>query len=131
MNNPLRVGNFNSSSIVALTSIGSRKMEKEELLAHKAQYPKSKKKNIDCWPGAGALTYIAERNMERRLGRSLTQESNARPLVWGNLLERRAFKLLDTDYILVSQETIQHPLYSCWAGSPDGFKHDKGKTVID
>jgi hypothetical protein len=130
MNNPLRVGNFTSSGIVALTSKGTRPMETLELIAHKKQFPKSQKKNIECWPGPGALTYIAERNMERRLGRSLTQPSNARPLVWGNLLERRAFKLLDTSYVLVSQETIQHSRLKSWTGSPDGFNSDKGKTAV-
>jgi hypothetical protein len=131
MNNPIRIGNFNSSTIVALTAKGSRPMNALELAAHKEQFPKSQKRNIECWPGSGAITYIAERNMERRLRRSLTQQSNAKPLVWGNLLERRAFKLLDTSYILVSQETIQHPKYRSWTGSPDGFNSEGKTAVID
>lgn len=68
---------------------------------------------------APALTYIDELNMERRLGRSLTDELKARPLLWGKLLERRAFELLGTDYKLCSQETLPHPEIDCWAGSPD------------
>jgi len=39
--------------------------------------------------GAPALTYIEECNFERRLGRSIETESNARPLTWGKFIEGR------------------------------------------
>ena len=56
-----RVGNFNSSEIVALTT-------------------QNKSKNGF---GKPALTFIEECNFERRLDRSITDEVTARPLSWG------------------------------------------------
>ena len=109
INNKLRCGNFTSSEIVALT--------------------KKDKKGTGF--GAPALTYIEETNFERKLGRSLTDESNARPLTWGKLLEAHVFDLLGLEYILTSQETIQHASIPYWAGSPDGMKMDEGTTVMD
>lgn len=105
-NNLLRVGNFTSSEIVALTKEGKQKGSF----------------------GALALTYIEECNMERRLGRSLNDDSNAKAIVWGKFLESRAFDLLGMEYTLNSQETVIHPLFQCWSGSADGFKND---SVID
>lgn len=109
INNTARIGNFTSSEIVALTT-----------------RDKSGKGF-----GKPALTYIEETNFERNLGRSLSDECNARPLTWGKLLEPRPFELLSTAYSLNSSDTIVHPLYDYWAGSPDGFKYDEGKTVTD
>lgn len=109
INNAHRIGNFTSSEIVALTKV--------------AKDGKSF--------GAPALTYILETNMERRLGRSLTDEINARPLTWGKLMEIRAFDQLGLEYILSSTETTVHPTIPFWAGSKDGMKMDKGRTIID
>ena len=81
--------------------------------------------------GKPCIDYISEKNMERRLGRSLTTESNARPLVWGKLCESICFDLLGLEYKLCSQESITHPEINYWSGSPDGNKFDDGKTVID
>lgn len=81
--------------------------------------------------GKPCLTYISERNMERKLGRSLEVESNARPLVWGRVMESYCFNLLGTEYKLASQETITHPEIPYWSGSSDGNKFDEGKTVFD
>jgi hypothetical protein len=107
INNIARVGNFTSSEIVALTKL--------------AKDGKSF--------GAPALTYIAECNMERRLGRSLTDEVNARPLVWGKFLEAIVFELLGLEYSLISKDTIVHPTIPYWSGSPDGMKDED--TVSD
>lgn len=101
-----RIGNFTSSGISALMTNG----KKAELF------------------GQPALTYIEEKNMERRLLRSLDVESNAKPLTWGKYLESRAFSLLGLEYSLCSQETLQHSIIENWSGSPDGTKP---KTVID
>jgi hypothetical protein len=75
-----------------------------------------------------AFTYIEEKNMERRMGCAIDTESNAKPLVWGKLLEGRCFNELGLEYSLISQETIVHPEIDYWVGSPDGVKED---TVID
>lgn len=130
-NNSGRVGNFTSSEIFKLFSIGSRKMTDAELAEHKKASPGSRKTTIDSWPGDAAKTYIEECNMERRLGRPIESESNARALAWGKLLESRAFELLGLEYQLVSQETMMHPEIACWGGSPDANKFDDGGTVID
>lgn len=86
-----RIGNFTSSQIYRLMGA-----------------PKPRK------------TYIAECNYARKLGRSLNSEHSARPTTWGKLCERRAFDILPLEYQLTSLDTITHPEYSCWAGSPDG-----------
>lgn len=100
INNINRCGNFTSSEIVALTKKGKDKTSF----------------------GAPALTYIEETNLERRLGRSITTEVDARPLSWGKLLEVRVFDMLGLEYSLSSTETIVHPTIPYWAGSPDGSK---------
>lgn len=107
--NTNRVGNFNSSEIVALTK---------------------KDRSGKGW-GAPALTFIQECIYERHLGRSISDETNARPLTWGKLVEARVFDLLGLDYTYSSQETDVHPTIHYWVGSKDGMKHDEGKTVFD
>lgn len=104
-----RIGSFTSSEVVALTTTG-----KGELGF-----------------GAPAITYIKEKNMERRLGMSLDSEADAKPLTWGKRVEKNVFDLLGMEYILTSTETDVHPLIDYWAGSKDGIKHDEGKTVFD
>lgn len=108
INNIPRIGNFTSSEIGNLM----------------------KKDRSGKGFGSPALTYIEECNMERRLGRSITDEVNARPLLWGKLLEGRAFNMLGLEYTLTSKDTIVHPTIPYWAGSPDGGK-DEPKTVTD
>jgi len=81
--------------------------------------------------GTSFYSYIDEANMERRLGRSIETETDAKPLSWGKLLEAYVFNLLGTEYRLCSQETLDHPTIPYWKGSPDGEKFDEGKTVID
>lgn len=96
--NKLRHGNFTSSKIAALNATG---------------------KQAEGF-GVGAITYIAEKRMERLLGRSLTDEVDARPLTWGKVLEKRVFDLLGLDYTYSSTETDQHPRVDFWTGSKDG-----------
>lgn len=114
INNQIRVGNFTSSEIVALTSL-------------------AKDKSF----GKPALTYIEEKNMERRLGRNLDSEVSARPTTWGNVVEGHVLGdvhsagILGLEYKISSQETVQHPDHDFWVGSPDGNKFDEGKTVFD
>lgn len=114
-----RYGNFTSSEIIALMSTGSRPMTPEELADNKKANPKSQKKNIDCWPGDAALTYIRQTNMERRLGRALDNEATARALSWGKCCEIVAHDRLSADYTFCANTTLQHPDISYWLGSPD------------
>ena len=106
--NKNRTGNFTSSSIGALMTLN--------------------KKGDDF--GSPALTYIAEKRMERRLRRNLSNESSARPTLWGKLLEGRCFDLLGIEYSLCSQQTIEHPEIPYWLGSPDGYKKTNGETTV-
>lgn len=130
--NIARVGNPTSSEIVALTSMGTREMTEDELAEHRRINPKSKKKNIETWPGRAAITYINQCNMERRLGRSLDCEISAKPLTWGRFMEPIVFNhLLGDEYSYNSQETSTHPEYPFWAGSSDGFKFREGRTIAE
>jgi len=83
--------------------------------------------------GKPALTYIEEKAMETRLGKSLSTESNARPLQWGKCCEAVAFTKLGIAYTLQSDETLVHPIHDFWSGTPDLLKHisDKRKKSGD
>lgn len=110
--NSIRIGNFTSSEIVALTT----------------------KDRTGKGFGKPALTYIEEKNIERRLGRSIDSEAVARALSWGKLNERRVHDLLGIDYKLCSTETIDHPSIPFWKGSPDFiryFEDPADNTVVD
>jgi hypothetical protein len=108
MNHELRNGNFTSSEIFALCCEGK----------------------IKGSFGKPALTYIEECNMERRLGRSLSGESNARALSWGKLVEQRVYSLLGLEYTICNDKTLVHPTISCWRGTPDAVKK-REETVSD
>lgn len=127
----MRTGNFNSSTISALLAMGSREMTPEELEDHKKLFPKSKKKNIESWPGEAALTYIEECNMERRLGRTLDNEINSKETTWGNLVEEYVFDQLSLEYSTISKQTIVHPDYDFWSGTPDSICYGQENTVVD
>ena len=114
MNQELRNGNFTSSSIVALTSNPTAAAIKRGEIF-----------------GAPALTYIKEKNFERKLGLPINIESNAKPLSWGKLCEFRIIDLVSFDYRITSQTTDTHPTINYWRGSKDARKDDEGGTVVD
>lgn len=64
-------------------------------------------------------TYIAEKNIERKMKRCLSTEVNTRSTLWGKFLEYRVNDMLHTNYILTSDLTITHPIIKHWVGSPD------------
>lgn len=107
--NPLRCGSFTSSEIFKLLAKGKEKGSM----------------------GAPCLTLIEECNMERRLNRSISNETDAKPLSWGKVCEKYVFSKMDTSYKLASSEVVQHPKIKYWVGSPEGNKFDEGKTVYD
>lgn len=111
--------------------MGSRAMTDDELADYKKANPKSTKKTIECWPGKAAITYLNQCNMERRLGRSLDNELDAKPTNWGKFLEPLLFSLLDGDYTYNAMDTLTHPEHEYWKGTPDGFKITENKTVVD
>lgn len=122
---PSRIGNFTSSEIVALLSMGTREMNASELAARPKTGEGSRTKLIEDVNtfGKAALTYIQECNTERRLGRPIEHEVDAKPFSWGKLNEVRVHDLLGTDYKLCSTETLDHPKYKCWKGSPDFIRY--------
>lgn len=103
IDNVLRNGNFTSSKAGKLTANGT------------GPYKFS----------AGAITYIRGKRAERRVKRSSDLGAVARPMSWGKLMEKILFHELGGEYSLVSKETVVHPKYKYWAGSPDMIKNDK------
>jgi hypothetical protein len=114
MDNILRNGNFTSSEIVALIS-----------------EPTAAAKKTGAIFGTPALTYIKEKNFERKLGLPIDIESNAKPLTWGKLCEYRIIELVSLDYRVTSQSTDIHPDIYYWRGSKDAIKFDEGRTIVD
>lgn len=105
----MRAGNFTSSEIVALTTNGK----------------------VKGTLGAPALTYIEEKNMERRLGRQLKGDTDAKPTDWGHCCESYVFTLLGLEYSTISKQSIQHPDYDYWAGTPDSICYGHENTIVD
>ena len=103
-----RVGNFTSSQIWKLMSNGK----------------------TPGTLGKPALTYIQEKNFERKLQQLLDSETNSRPTTWGKLCEEFAFQQLGMDYRLQSQSTYTHPDYECWKGSADCIKFELHHQVV-
>jgi hypothetical protein len=121
VNNEFRIGRFTSSSIHRLTGWGKREMSKEELAARPKSGAGSSVKFIDCPTvfDSTALEYIKEKNIERKLGRSLSMNRSGKSALWGHYLQQRVHDMLDTGYELIEDRTIEHPTIKCWAGSPD------------
>lgn len=70
--------------------------------------------------GSPGLTYIEEKKIERKLGRSIETSSYSKDMMWGLFLEKRVEYLLpDFGYELKSKITTVHPEYNFWAGSAD------------
>lgn len=105
-----RYGNFTSSGIWALMAVAKNKVDF----------------------GEKALTYIKTKQKERRLGRSISGETNAKPTSWGSHLESRVFDLLGLEYTLTSTDTDIHPTIPYWSGSKDGTNENiEGGCIID
>ena len=82
--------------------------------------------------GAPALTYIEEKNIERKLGRNLTSYAYSQPMAWGHLMERVVFEMVGLEYDLVSMDSRLHPddvLGQYWSGTPD--LEIKGKLISE
>lgn len=70
-------------------------------------------------PGAPFFSYIKQVNHERRLGKPVNVEREARPTSWGKFIEPRVFNKLGLEYELVSNTRLFHPDFDCWSGMPD------------
>lgn len=96
MNNE-RYGNFSSSEIWKLMTNGRAK----DTL------------------GAPALTYIKDKAIEKKLGRSIGEFAFSKSTSWGTMVEQRVFELLGIEYSIVSKERLAHPTIENWVGAPD------------
>lgn len=133
LENTERNGNFTSSEIVKLVGCGKREMTPMELLARPKSGVGSSTKTIEDVNilDTVALTYIKEKNIERRLNLSLKQEVSTRPMAWGHLMEIWVGNNhLDYDYTSLRNKTFSHPNIDFWKGSPD-HKNDKKSIVCD
>lgn len=79
--------------------------------------------------GAPGFTYIEEKRIERKLGRSISMDVSNRSMIWGKFMEARVFDLLPFGYELCSTKTVLHPNIPEWAGTPDLIFH--GQKVAD
>lgn len=116
----VRLGNFTSSDIYRLMSMGKRPMTDEEKAARPKSGKGSKTEFVEDGPGEAFYNYIEEKRLERKLGRTLNEDCSARQLIWGKLVEKVAFLVLGFDYQLTSRVSIIHPAFNCWVGTPDG-----------
>lgn len=65
-------------------------------------------------------TYITEKQMEVRLGKSLSAEFWSKATSWGKLMEVLAFNAISMEWNICSKETLLHPeLGQFWSGTPD------------
>lgn len=121
LNNHLRFGNFTSSQIYRLCGPGKRKMSESELAARPKTGTGSKTTITDDYSVLSdeALNYIAEKNIEREIGRNLNVEKTGRSALWGHFCEQRVHNMLPTSYRLIGKVSVQQPNYPFWVGSPD------------
>ncbi|RTK94668.1 MAG: hypothetical protein EKK64_07950 [Neisseriaceae bacterium] len=80
--------------------------------------------------GKPFYTYVQEKKFELKLKRSINTEASTRPMLWGSFLESRVHDMLGMQYRHVFDETLKHPKYPYWSGSPD-FINDKDDVVSD
>lgn len=135
-----RVGNFTSSEIHRLMggSFGLSESQKRTLKKHATRNSQAealdakpltdkmweeffKLKTINDNPQLTGppLTYIEEKRIERRLGRSIDIEGYSRPMAWGLFMEMVVFSKVGMEYQMVSQDSDTHPTIAGWSGSKD------------
>lgn len=86
--------------------------------AYKLIKPGKNKNDVFSAP---ALTYIQEKQIERRINSCLDADgAYSQAMAWGNFCEMVIYSLLGIEYEISSKETFLHPKHSkIWAGSPD------------
>lgn len=132
MNNKKRQGRFTSSKIHTLIPLGSRPMTEEELVKYKEENPKGRKKNIAAGFSAPGLTYIEEKNIERKMKRCIDTDAYSQSMAWGQFMELVVFQLLGLEYRITSKQSDLHPskeFSDFWAGSNDAKV--EGKRIAE
>ncbi len=121
LNNEIRYGNFTSSQIFRLCGPGKRKMSDAELALRPKTGTGSKTTITEDYSilSEEALNYIAEKRIEREIGRNLNVEKTGRSALWGHFCEERVHNMLPTSYRLIGKVSVAHPEYPFWIGSPD------------
>lgn len=92
-----RIGNFTSSEIWRLTT--------------------SDRKGVGFGPPA--ISYIEEKIIENKLGRSISTDVHTQSTAWGNFMELFVFSLIGMEYKITSNKTDVHPTIKGWSGSKD------------
>jgi len=78
--------------------------------------------------GAPALTYIAEKKMEAKLGRQLQKETSSRAISWGKFVQHRVTNLLlPTSCKPTKDERRVHETITNWTGAEDYIRHGHGE----
>jgi hypothetical protein len=70
-------------------------------------------------PSKTFFTYVEEKASERFMQRTADTKVTVRPMLWGKLMEVVLFNLLGLEYEMVHKETLVHPKYDFWSGTPD------------
>lgn len=133
LGNKNRIGNLTNSEIYRLLGSKNREMTPEEKELYKKENPKGMKKNIEDHSlfSDAAINYIIEKMDERKLKRSIDNESSANSLKWGKCLEYYGFiKVNDNfEYQLLGDESKVHDVYNYWSGSVDVLKTDTAGDI--
>lgn len=120
MDNSLRIGYPTSSQASRLIGFESRKMTPEEKKEFLKTNPGSRKQNIEidgfAKPGH---TYIEEIAFERLMKRTIKPEVKTQAMKWGSIMEIVLFDLLGLEYEMQHKNTLIHPKYNFWRGTPD------------
>lgn len=96
--NSERVGRFTSSKMYKL--MGDARSKKETF-------------------SVAGLTYIKQREQERKRKKSLSVDASSLSTAWGDLMEVRVYDLVGLQYSYDSQKTHIHEKYPYWSGSCD------------
>lgn len=98
--NKERIGNFTSSQIFRLMSKGSGVFTLENV-------------------GAPFKSYVQEKRLEARMGRSISIDVHTQAMAWGKFMEMYVFSLIGMEYKITSLTTDVHPTIKHWSGSKD------------
>lgn len=80
--------------------------------------------------GAPALSYIKEKQIEKRMQSCLDGGGYTQALAWGNFMELVIYNILGMHYQIASKDTVLHPKYGkFWSGSVDLFTENP-KTKV-
>lgn len=120
IDNVSRIGNFTNSEIYKLIPYGTTPMSEDEIVEFRKANPKSKKTTKQSPFSSLGLTYIQEKNIERRMGLSLGSDVYSKPIAWGEIIEMYVHQeILGLEYESVGKTTLSHPTIPYWKGSPD------------